>query len=55
MTEVVQGGTASSIRDAFTVAGQPPSAQLAVGGKTGTGDQRYQSAALAGGWWPRMR
>ena len=48
MTEVVQGGTASSIRDAFTVAGQPPSAQLAVGGKTGTGDQHYQVGGPGG-------
>ncbi|WP_062804569.1 transglycosylase domain-containing protein [Cupriavidus necator] len=41
MLDVVERGTARSIRGAFTVPGRD-GATLAVAGKTGTGDQRYQ-------------
>jgi len=41
MLDVVERGTAKSIRGAFTVPGRD-GATLAVAGKTGTGDQRFQ-------------
>ncbi|RDK05644.1 transglycosylase domain-containing protein [Cupriavidus lacunae] len=41
MLDVVEGGTAKSIRGAFTVPGRN-GATLTVAGKTGTGDQRFQ-------------
>ncbi len=41
MIDVVEGGTARSIRGAFTMPGRD-GATLTVAGKTGTGDQRFQ-------------
>ncbi|MCY1227880.1 hypothetical protein D9M72_401710 [compost metagenome] len=41
MIDVVEGGTARSIRGAFTMPGRN-GATLTVAGKTGTGDQRFQ-------------
>ncbi|WP_249359731.1 transglycosylase domain-containing protein [Cupriavidus sp. 2SB] len=51
MLDVVQAGTAKSINGAFVPVnrkGQPQGAPLAVGGKTGTGDQRYQTYGSGG-------
>ncbi|WP_313839244.1 transglycosylase domain-containing protein [Cupriavidus sp. SZY C1] len=51
MLDVVQAGTAKSINGAFVPVnrkGQPQGAPLAVGGKTGTGDQRFQTYGPGG-------
>lgn len=51
MFDVVQAGTAKSINGAFVPLnrkGQPQGAPLQVGGKTGTGDQRYQTYGPGG-------
>ncbi len=47
MLEVVEGGTARSIRGAFVMPGKG-GAPLPVAGKTGTGDQRFQAYAPGG-------
>lgn len=51
MLDVVQAGTAKSINGAFVPLnrkGQPQGAPLVVGGKTGTGDQRFQTYGSGG-------
>lgn len=50
MFDVVESGTAKSIRGAFTPVSRPgqPGAPLMIGGKTGTGDQRFQTYGPGG-------
>jgi membrane peptidoglycan carboxypeptidase len=45
LTGVVEGGTAARLRGAYVVDGTP----LAVGGKTGTGDNRFERFGAGGG------
>lgn len=51
MLDVVENGTARSIRGAFVPSakvGQPPAMPLPIAGKTGTGDQRFQTYGPGG-------
>jgi len=50
MFDVVENGTARSIRGAFMPVGRQgqPGAPLMIGGKTGTGDQRFQTYGPGG-------
>jgi hypothetical protein len=51
MLDVVENGTARSIRGAFVPSGkvgQTPAMPLQIAGKTGTGDQRFQTYGPGG-------